>query len=253
MIARRAALRHWLAAGLLALLAGCTTPPVSPVLPPAATDKAAMPGSAHAPQPPSKSPSESSSESLAGDTPAPPPVAKPASGLADFIARRFRRSIEAQEASPVETSKVESESDTSIDEKYRLTGEEARELERGSASWYGTKFHGRLTANGETYDKTALTAAHKTLPFGTIVRVRSLELGTEVDVRINDRGPFTPGRVIDVSQAAAEALGLKSAGVGTVSLKVTETTLRNFKVLQKSGKQRGSIRRSAHHATRKHR
>ena len=83
--------------------------------------------------------------------------------------------------------------------------------------------------------------------------MRSLELGTEVDVRINDRGPFTPGRVIDVSQAAAEALGLKSAGVGTVSLKVTETTLRNFKVLQKSGKQRGSIRRSAHHATRKHR
>ena len=212
-----------------------------------------MPGSSHAPQPSSKSPSESSSESLASDTPAPPPVAKPASGLADFIARRFRRSIEAQEASPVETSKVESESDTSIDEKYRLTGEEARELERGSASWYGTKFHGRLTANGETYDKTALTAAHKTLPFGTIVRVRSLELGTEVDVRINDRGPFTPGRVIDVSQAAAEALGLKSAGVGTVSLKVTETTLRNFKVLQKSGNRHASARRPAHRTTRKRR
>ncbi len=90
-----------------------------------------------------------------------------------------------------------------MDEKYQLTGEAARELERGHASWYGGQFHGRRTANGETYDKYALTAAHKTLPFGTIVRVRSLALGREVDVRINDRGPFAPGRVIDVSQAAA--------------------------------------------------
>ncbi|MGV8803754.1 MAG: septal ring lytic transglycosylase RlpA family protein [Polaromonas sp.] len=241
-MARRAALKHWLAAGLLALLAGCTTPP------PAAIDKTAMPGNAPASPPSSTSPSES----LASDTPA-PPVAKPVSGLTDFIARRFRRSIEAQEAPPVETPKAKPEPDTSVDEKYRLTGEQARELERGSASWYGPKFHGRLTANGETYDKTALTAAHKTLPFGTIVRVRNLELGTEVDVRINDRGPFTPGRVIDVSQAAAEALGLKSAGVGAVSLKVTETALRNFKVLKKSGKRRGTDHRPAHRTTRKRR
>ena len=112
-----------------------------------------------------------------------------------------------------------------VDEKYRLTGEDALELERGRASWYGPRFHGRLTANGERYDKYALTAAHKTLPFGTLVRVRSLALGREVTVRINDRGPFTPGRVIDVSQAAAEALGLTSAGVMQVSLNVAESTL----------------------------
>lgn len=112
-----------------------------------------------------------------------------------------------------------------MDEKYRLSGEDALELERGRASWYGPRFHGRLTANGERYDKYALTAAHKTLPFGTIVRVRSLTLGREVDVRINDRGPFAPGRVIDVSEAAAEALGLTSAGVMQVSLNVAESTL----------------------------
>jgi rare lipoprotein A len=105
-----------------------------------------------------------------------------------------------------------------VDEKYRLTGEGARQIERGQASWYGPRFHGRLTASGETYDMYALTAAHKTLPFGTIVRVRSKALGREVDVRINDRGPFAPGRVIDVSRAAAEALGLLDAGVANVSL-----------------------------------
>lgn len=106
------------------------------------------------------------------------------------------------------------------DEKYRLTGEAARQFERGHASWYGPRFHGRLTANGERYDMYALTAAHKTLPFGTVVRVRSEVLGREVDVRINDRGPFAPGRVIDVSRAAAEALGLVDAGVAAVSLRL---------------------------------
>ncbi|MCJ7799303.1 MAG: septal ring lytic transglycosylase RlpA family protein [Polaromonas sp.] len=105
-----------------------------------------------------------------------------------------------------------------VDEKYRLTGEAARQIERGQASWYGPRFHGRLTASGEVYDMYALTAAHKTLPFGTVVRVRSKALGREVDVRINDRGPFAPGRVIDVSRAAAEALGLLDAGVTDVSL-----------------------------------
>ena len=119
---------------------------------------------------------------------------------------------------------VVSEASTApVDEQYRLTGEAARELERGNASWYGGQFHGRRTASGENYDKYALTAAHKSLPFGTIVRVRSLALGREVDVRINDRGPFSPGRVIDVSQAAAQALGLTGLGVGEVTLNVAAT------------------------------
>lgn len=82
------------------------------------------------------------------------------------------------------------------------------------ASWYGPKFHGRTTANGETYDQWGMTAAHKTLPFGTMLRVTNVSNGRSVVVRINDRGPFIPGRDLDLSRAAAEQLGF--AGVATV-------------------------------------
>ena len=91
-----------------------------------------------------------------------------------------------------------------------------REIERGLASWYGGKFHGRRTASGEPYDMHAMTAAHKTLPFGTRVRVRHAETGKEVVVRINDRGPFIRGRVIDLSRAAAASIGVMQAGVAPV-------------------------------------
>lgn len=133
-----------------------------------------------------------------------------------------------------------------VDEKYRLTGEAARQIERGQASWYGPRFHGRLTASGEVYDMYALTAAHKTLPFGTVVRVRSKALGREVDVRINDRGPFAPGRVIDVSRAAAEALGLLEAGVTDVSLLLLpEVAVPDVDPLPGVQKTRRSTRRAA--------
>lgn len=92
------------------------------------------------------------------------------------------------------------------------------EIARGLASWYGEKFHGRRTASGERFDMNALTAAHPSLPFGSRVRVRNLRNGREVEVRINDRGPFTGGRVIDLSRAAAQVLGLVQAGVGPVVL-----------------------------------
>ena len=103
-------------------------------------------------------------------------------------------------------------------------GPSLREVERGQASFYGPRFHGRRTASGERYDQHALTAAHKTLPFGTLVRVRSLVTGKEVDVRVTDRGPFTRGRIIDVSRAAAEALGMIGLGVKQVSLHIVEST-----------------------------
>lgn len=86
----------------------------------------------------------------------------------------------------------------------------------GHASWYGPGFHGNLTANGETYDQYAMTAAHKTLPFGTRLRVTNTANGRSVEVRINDRGPFVAGRDLDLSRAAAEALGF--AGVATVRI-----------------------------------
>ena len=94
-----------------------------------------------------------------------------------------------------------------------------RDLQRGVASWYGPGFHGRLTANGERFDMNELTAAHKTLPFGTRVLVHNPRTGKEVVVRINDRGPFIKGRMLDLSKAAATALGFKSRGHDAVVLR----------------------------------
>jgi len=88
----------------------------------------------------------------------------------------------------------------------------------GRASWYGEAHHGRLTANGERFDMHALTAAHPTLPFGTRLRVVNLDNTLEVDVRINDRGPIIPGRILDLSYAAARALHALEAGVIPVRL-----------------------------------
>jgi rare lipoprotein A len=93
-------------------------------------------------------------------------------------------------------------------------------LGRGSASYYAAKFDGRRTASGERFDNGAMTAAHRTLPFGTLVRVTNLANGRSVVVRINDRGPFTRGRMIDVSRAAADELGLIARGHGMVELAV---------------------------------
>jgi rare lipoprotein A len=95
---------------------------------------------------------------------------------------------------------------------------QATVLGRGSASYYAAKFDGRRTASGERFDNDAMTAAHRTLPFGSKVRVTNPANGRSVVVRINDRGPFTRGRMIDVSRAAAEELGLVARGHATVEL-----------------------------------
>jgi rare lipoprotein A len=92
------------------------------------------------------------------------------------------------------------------------------QIDEGLASFYGRKFHGRRTASGERFDMSDFTAAHRTLPFGSKVRVRNLRNGKEVVVRINDRGPFKKGRVIDVSRAAAEALDMVGRGLARVEL-----------------------------------
>lgn len=96
----------------------------------------------------------------------------------------------------------------------------APELERGIASWYGPKFHGSDTASGERYDMHQLTAAHRTLPFGTVVRVRNLMNGLVTEVRINDRGPFKKNRIIDLSNAAARAIDMVGPGTAPVELRV---------------------------------
>lgn len=91
------------------------------------------------------------------------------------------------------------------------------------ASWYGPGFHGRYTANGEVYDEMALTAAHKTLNFGTLLRLTNLKNGKSILVRINDRGPYIPGRHIDLSKGSAIALGALNKGV--INLKVEEVSI----------------------------
>ena len=90
--------------------------------------------------------------------------------------------------------------------------------EDGTASWYGPGFHGKRTANGERYDMHGMTAAHKLLPFGTKVRVTNLENGKSIVVRINDRGPFSGDRVIDLTRAGAEKIGMLAKGTARVQL-----------------------------------
>lgn len=102
-----------------------------------------------------------------------------------------------------------------IDFSNDVSGEPFQE---GVASWYGGHYHGRKTANGEVFDVMMYTAAHRTLPLGTWVRVTNVETGAWVDVWVNDRGPYVDGRVIDLSWAAASAIGIVDKGVATVSL-----------------------------------
>jgi rare lipoprotein A len=101
------------------------------------------------------------------------------------------------------------------------SGKRAEDEMVGLASWYGMPYHGRLTANGERYDMNSMTAAHKTLPFDTQVRVTNLESKKQVTVRVNDRGPFVSGRVIDLSREAAKRLDLIRPGVAPVRLETT--------------------------------
>ncbi len=107
---------------------------------------------------------------------------------------------------------------TVLGKTYHLMDDETGYKERGVASWYGQKFHGRKTSNGETYDMYAMTAAHKTLPIPSYVRVTNLANKRQVVVRVNDRGPFHGNRIIDLSYAAAQRLGF--AGQGTAQVEV---------------------------------
>ncbi|MBD9502972.1 septal ring lytic transglycosylase RlpA family protein [Pseudomonas sp. PDM23] len=107
-------------------------------------------------------------------------------------------------------------STTSYDSDSEVSGRGYRA--EGTASYYGKAHHGKRTASGERFNQNALTAAHRTLPFGTRVRVTNLDNGRSVVVRINDRGPFGRGRIIDVSKAAAEQLNMLRSGTAPVRL-----------------------------------
>lgn len=106
--------------------------------------------------------------------------------------------------------------------------------ETGLASWYGDKFHGRKTANGEIYDQNQLTAAHKTLPMPVMARVTNLENGKQVVVRINDRGPFVRGRIIDLSAHAADLLDFKTSGVAKVRVQYIGKASKETRIVAKA-------------------
>jgi rare lipoprotein A len=95
-------------------------------------------------------------------------------------------------------------------------------MQEGLASWYGAPYHGHATASGERYDQEGLTAAHRSLPFGTMIRVTNLANGRSLVLRVNDRGPFLASRIVDVSRRAARDLGFLGAGSAPVRLEVLD-------------------------------
>tara|TARA_B100000767_G_scaffold274224_1_gene306558 strand:- start:2953 stop:3924 length:972 start_codon:yes stop_codon:yes gene_type:complete len=111
---------------------------------------------------------------------------------------------------------------TVLGKTYTVLDDSANYKERGDASWYGTKFHGRLTANGERYNMYAMSAAHKSLPIPTYVKVTNLENRRHIIVRVNDRGPFHPGRIIDLSYAGASKLGILKKGTARVEVEAID-------------------------------
>lgn len=107
-------------------------------------------------------------------------------------------------------------------QRYQVMSSSAGYVERGIASWYGTKFHNRRTSSGEPYNMYAMTAAHKTLPLPTYVEVTNLESGRSIIVKVNDRGPFEKNRLIDLSYVAAEKLGITASGTGFVEVRAID-------------------------------
>lgn len=112
-------------------------------------------------------------------------------------------------------------------DKTTVSRSAGKKIEDGIASWYGPNFHGKLTANGEIYDMYKLTAAHRTLPFNTIVKVTNLDNGKSVQVRVNDRGPYAKNRIIDLSKKAAEEINMLGPGTAPVELILMKGDLEN--------------------------
>ncbi len=151
-------------------------------------------------------------------------MALSACGRAPTVDRPARRSVDVTSV-PDAVPRVEPRSRYGNPSSYTVYGKRYDTLntsngyrERGVASWYGTKFHGRRTSSGESYDMYAMTAAHRTLPLPTYVRVTNLENRRSVVLRVNDRGPFHTNRIIDLSYAAAWKLGILSKGTGYVEV-----------------------------------
>ena len=144
-------------------------------------------------------------------------------GLAVLSSPVMAKEAKASKAKVVHTTVKVSKSSVSGQVKkvsYSPVGAKAKFASSGVASYYGPGFHGRRTANGERFDMHAMTAAHRTLPFGTLVKVTNLSNGKSTVVRVTDRGPYVGNRVIDLSVAAAKQIGSTHSGVAQVSLEI---------------------------------
>ena len=130
-----------------------------------------------------------------------------------------------------------------LGKRYYVMHDSNGYIERGIASWYGTKFHGKRTSSGETYDMYAMTAAHKSLPLPTYVRVRNLKNNRSIIVKVNDRGPFHENRIIDLSYTAAKKLGIQANGTGLVEVSAINpyTYAGEKPSVRKVGYQKGDI------------
>lgn len=117
-----------------------------------------------------------------------------------------------------------------VDGQWYYPAENDRYVETGIASWYGSDFHGKRTANGELFDQNLVTAAHRTLPLPSAVRVTNLENGRAIELRVNDRGPFARGRIIDVSRRAAQLLGFERKGTARVRVEILPEESRRLKL-----------------------
>ena len=122
-----------------------------------------------------------------------------------------------------------------IEGTWYYPAENFKYVETGVSSWYGPKFHGRKTANGETYNMNDLTAAHRTLPLPSMVRVINLNNGRSLKLRVNDRGPFARGRIIDVSRRAAQLLGFQRAGTAKVRIEIIADESQQLKMAALNG------------------
>ena len=144
-------------------------------------------------------------------------------GLAVLSSPVMAKEAKVSKAKVVHTTVKVSKSSVSGQVKkvsYSPVGAKAKFASAGVASYYGPGFHGRRTANGERFDMHAMTAAHRTLPFGTLVKVTNLSNGKSTVVRVTDRGPYVGNRVIDLSVAAAKQIGSTHSGVAQVSLEI---------------------------------
>ncbi|MFP5309828.1 MAG: septal ring lytic transglycosylase RlpA family protein [Actinomycetes bacterium] len=156
---------------------------------------------------------------LAADDPEVPGASDPLAGGSDVVAAGDVTA--ATELPELETdTRVRVPRPAPTPERAERTAATVQRTWTGVASWYGAAFAGRTAADGSTFDPNELTAAHKQLPFGSMVRVTNPRTGQSVVVEITDRGPFIAGREIDLSRAAADAIGLRSRGHGTVTLEL---------------------------------